>query len=572
MARPRQGDDLKITYRKQGDRMYAYQVTSRMENGKKTTKTTYLGRVDPETHELLGKIPGKSFADREKISDQRKIEILNDVHVGEYGQVYLLDRIQKSISLGDDLYASFSETAIPMLAVSMMLLQTDDVFDAVDAKMNSTWIKRFYGIEGVWDSGTLSRFTKKVGSIGKGNIERFFEKRISRNEGIVAWDTTTIGCHSDMDGMSEYVVNNKDGEDLKQIKLGFATDIRGVPMMYRFYPGNVSDMDTVKNLAMDIESFGGADAVFVMDRGFCSGSNIRMLLNGGFKFVMPASVTSKAVRKLLTRFPRTKETVDMEHNGHMYRVWKTELGIVEDTGRLRANGEQAYSFSIKENESDDDFGPEGKLTAYVCYDSKKYSDEVQNHKRMINDLKKFASEIDSPNPDKVFKKKAGKAAKHFEMTVNGRKITVKEKKNSRSYLENRAGTFIMLTSEGIEWDTMMQMYDARGLTEQAYDKQKGTRKRFGTSDKDRMEGMEFLRFLDLILKCEISALLRECKDKHSLSVESVIAMSSCIQAKEFQGVYALNEIDKKQRRVFEVLGIDLPVEPLMGQSILRPQA
>lgn len=68
----------------------------------------------------------------------------------------------------------------------------------------------------------------------------------------------------------------------------------------------------------------------------------------------------------------------MKHDGHMYKAWKTELGIVADGNRKRANDEQAYSFVTIEGDGPE---PEVRVTAYVCFDSKKYSDEIQTHTR-----------------------------------------------------------------------------------------------------------------------------------------------------------------------------------------------
>ena len=42
MVRPRDGDGIKRTIVKRGDRFYAYEITSVMENGKKRTVSTYL--------------------------------------------------------------------------------------------------------------------------------------------------------------------------------------------------------------------------------------------------------------------------------------------------------------------------------------------------------------------------------------------------------------------------------------------------------------------------------------------------------------------------------------------------
>ena len=564
MARPREGEGIKRTICKRGDKLYAYEVTSQMVNGKKKTISKYLGRIDPQTNELMDKIPEKSKAYREKISMQRSVRVLEDIKVGDYGGTYLLDRIQRDINLGDDLDKSFGSASASILALGISLIYSDGIFDSIEGKFKSMWTPEYYDLAGTWDSGTLSRYTKKIGGSNGANIESFFAERVSRNRSITAWDLTTMGTNTDMDGLAEYNPSNKDNEDLKQVKLGFVTDIRGIPLMYRFYPRALSDMDTVERLTDDISRFGGSDAIYVMDREFCSASNLLYMSQKGYRFVLPTPIVSSSLKKLLTQFNRSSGILDKEHNGHMYKVWKTELGIIADGDRKRANGEQAYSFI---NISPEEPEPTVRVTAYVCYDSKKYSDEIQAHNRMINGLKEFASTIDSPNPVEVFKKRAGKAFKHFDVVRNDRKLNVTEKKNSKTFAENRAGLFVMLTSEDIDWNTMMTIYDARAYTEQAYDRKKGENNRFRTSDKDTMRGREFLRFIDLILRCEIGARIREAGAEFKYTVDSVLSVVNCIQAREYDGVRVLSEIGKKQREIFDILRVPLPDRVLVDRPI-----
>ena len=567
MARPREGDGLKRTIRRRGEKCYAYEVTSAMVDGKKRTVSKYLGRVDPETGELLEKIPGKSSAERRKIAEQRDIEVLKEIRVADFGAVYLLDKVQRRIGLGQDLMDSFGNAAVSMLSIAFALVQCDGVFDAVEGVLDRTWIRDMYGLKGSFDSGTLSRLTKEIGIKAQGNMEKFFECRIRRNEGVVAWDTTTHGCYSDMDGLAEFVVGNKDDEDLKQVKVGLATDKRGVPMMYRIYPGNVSDMDTVKNLSNDIERCGGKDVLYVMDRGFCSGWNLRFMIRNGYDFVVPAKTDGKAVKKLLTSFRTAREARDLEFGGHIYRVWKTELGIVADPGRKKVDGDQAYTFAIPEDEN---HATEGRLTAYVCFDSKKYSDEVQAHKSMIDGLMKAAEKIDSKDPEAEFRRLAGKAIRHFDVEAEGRKVKVSVKPKSASFEENRAGLFVMLTSEGVGWEAMMTAYDARRLTEQGFDRKKGESRRFCTSDKEAMRGREFLRFLDLILVCELSAELREAKLERKITVEGAVSSLDCVQVREYRGTRYVTEIDRKQRTMFEAFSVPIPKEAVSGELIFDP--
>lgn len=50
-------------------------------------------------------------------------------------------------------------------------------------------------------------------------MEKFFGLRVSKNKDITAWNTTTLGTNTDMDGLAEYNLSNKDNEDLKQVKI-----------------------------------------------------------------------------------------------------------------------------------------------------------------------------------------------------------------------------------------------------------------------------------------------------------------------------------------------------------------
>lgn len=554
MARPREGDNIKRTIRTVGDKKYAYEITSKMVDGRKKTVSKYLGRIDPETGELLEKIPEKSSEYRQKIKEQRTAKVLDGIKVGDYGGVYLLDHIQRKIGLGDDLTECFGMLAQTIVGITVTLVQCDGVFDAVEGRMRRTWTKEFYGLKGSLDSGTLSRLLKDVGQGCEANVEKYFRLRMKRNsDRIVAWDTTTKGTNTEMEGMAEYVVNNKDNEELKQVKVALATDDRGVPILFRTYAGNVSDMDTVREMSRDISELGGKDVIFVMDRGFSSGANTKEMLDMDVKFVMGANTGSRAVKALLSRFHKSKERTDEEYDGHMYSVMESDLGLILEEGRRRANGEPAYRFTVAGEEG---HGRDGMLKAFVCFDSKKYSDETQTRRKLISDLKKKATKIDSDHPIEDFKALAGKAIRYFDTERDGRKVKVTERSNSLSFAENRAGLFVLLAAPGVSWGAAMLAYDARRLTEQAYDRDKGTNPRFGTGDLESMRGREFLRFLSLTMKCEISAEIREAKADHT--VESVVSMADCVRVKELDGVTRIGIIDKKEREVFALFGAELP--------------
>lgn len=561
MVRPRVGDGIKRTIVRRGDKSYAYEITSVMENGRKRTVSTYLGRVDPATEELLPKIPEKSAENRRKIAKEKEIAILKGVSSKEYGATHLLHEVQLRMSLGEDLMRSFGNSGKMIMVASMAYLMCPGAFRNIESTLERTYIREFYDFRTSMDSGTLSEFTNRIGSYGM-NIDHFFELRVKGSDGLVAWDTTTNGTYSELEQMAEYVVSNKDGEDIRQTKTGFATDMRGVPLMFRHYPGTISDIATVDRMIADIERYGRNDVLFVFDRGFVSGANVKHLLDSGLRFTVPANTSSRAIKTLLSRFVRTGDAMDMIHDGHAYRVWKTELGLAE-SDRISVDGSKAYSFTVS---GDAGHGSEGMLDAYVCFDSKKYSDEVQNHKIMLNDLKRKAAEIDCGDPVGRFREIAGKAMKHFDARADGRKVIVTEKQNSISFAENRAGVFVMLSSKDLDWTTVMTAYDARRLTEQAFDFSKTEDKRHRTPDKHTMIGRSFIRFVSLMMKCELCAEIRE-SGKREMSVDQVLGYLNTINCMNYGSSSVLSEISKNCRNIFGLFDVDVPKEPLSGMEV-----
>ena len=561
MVRPRDGDGIKRTIVKRGEKFYAYEITSVMENGRKRTVSTYLGRVDPVTEELLPKIPEKSAENRRKIAKEKEIAILKGVSSKEYGATYLLHEVQQRISLGEDLMRSFGNSGKTILAASMAYLMEPGAFRNIDATLERTYVKEFYGLSTSLDSGTLSDFTKRIGESDL-NIDSFFELRVKGSDGLVAWDTTTNGTYSELDQMAEYVTKNKDNEDIKQTKTGFATDMRGIPLMFRHYPGTLSDVSTVDRMVSDIERYGRKDALFVFDRGFVSGANVKHLLAKGLRFVAPAITSYKPIKTLLSRFVRTKDAEDMIHDGHAYRVWKTEIGLT-GSDRTSADGSPAYSFTAP---GDEEHGSEGLLNAYVCFDSKKFSDEVQNHKMMLDNIKRKAAEIECRDPVGRFRKIAGKAAKHFDVRAEGNKVVVTEKQNSLSFVENRAGVFVMLSSKDLDWRTVMTAYDARRLTEQAFDFSKTEDRRHRTADKYTMIGRSFIRFVSLILKCELCAEIRE-SGKKEMSVGQTLGYLNTINCLSYGSSSALSEITKNCRNIYGTFNVEVPHEPLREMEV-----
>lgn len=86
-----------------------------------------------------------------------------------------------------------------------------------------------------------------------------------------------------------------------QVNLGMVMSMdSGLPMFYQLYPGSISDVTTLKNIAYQTKSWGVTLDTFVVDRGFYSASNLNLLKELELHFIMPLPSTVKLTQTLLS--------------------------------------------------------------------------------------------------------------------------------------------------------------------------------------------------------------------------------------------------------------------------------
>lgn len=562
MGRNKKEGDLKLDIREKNGKFYAYRSTSTSVNGVKKTETEYLGRYDPETQTVIEKRIRGPRRSKEEIEATKKemtiIDLLKGVESREYGAVYLLDAIQRRTHLGCDLHLSFGTAAPAILASAMALAIEGGAFMHIEDTMDRSMIRQFYGLRSRFDSRSMSDFTHEIG-LCNSNIDDFFGYRLRRCDSMISWDTTTKGTYSLESGLAEYA-HSKDGERIPQIKKAMASDMRGVPTMFEMYPGTMSDMATLTAFVDRIRRYGRDDLVVAMDRGFGSGANLHHMNSLHVKYVVPANIGVKTIKSLMTEFHHRSNDRRV-HDGHSYDVWETKVVLIPDCDKRNAMGDQVYSIiDGRDAPSDSEF-----VDVFVCFDTEKYSDETQSLRVMLDEISKKLDRIDAKNPMEEFKRIAGKAARYFEASAEGRHLRYRVKNNAVSFSENRAGMFVMLATPGIGWESMMSIYDARTLVEQNFDADKAEDRRFRTSDPVTIHGREFIRFISLVMRCEIAAQLRRCPDP--VTVQGIINSMGAITSMGRGDEWIVKNVTKRNREMFEYLNIEVPQTVLLNQRI-----
>lgn len=541
---------MKVCYEIRGDKKYAYRSTSKREPGKKypVTIKEYLGVVDPVTGNIIPK----------KVASEAFNFTLKDgsFRTKDYGNVILIKHIAEELGIDHDLDYSFGTAAKGTMALAMVQAMSPTAFMDTEYTIEGSYIRESLNLETMeFTSQRLSEVTKMLGE-ATGCMEDLFALRAKRcSDATFLYDITSQSTYSDMEGNAEFG-HNRDGESLRQMNIGLLTDKEGVPVAFDLFPGSVSDITTLKRLVGDMKNR-SPNCRLIADRGFESATNLAEMMAEDIDFIIPCTINTKAVKSLVTEFSRDvmKPEYDRIHNGHVYSVKETTIGLVSD-------GDEGYAYVTETDEGFKD--AEYKVKAYVCFDSKKRSDDEQELK---SSLMKIINDLDGKkarDPEATFARKAKWASKYLEMSLDEEgKMKVEYKQNAMSFFRNRAGMFVMLTPTA-DWNTVMTSYDARNNVEMAFDilKSELDGKRMRTGDPVRARGRFLIKFLALMIRVRMQNIIAASKFK-DLTVENALLSTATYKIIDEKGLKVRTEKTKRVRQIFELFGVDDP-ESLNG--------
>lgn len=78
--------------------------------------------------------------------------------------------------------------------------------------------------------------------------------------------------------------------DCKQVCIALVVSRCGMPLGYRVFSGNTTDVTTVKTIVQEIEEqYGASESIWVMDRGMVSEANLRFLRGSGRRYIIGAA-------------------------------------------------------------------------------------------------------------------------------------------------------------------------------------------------------------------------------------------------------------------------------------------
>jgi len=258
------------------------------------------GKWGKKTGKSIGTIiPDKGFVPNRNYHLYTGEESQDDISILEYGQYALVESVAKDVKSALEKYFTIDKAA-QIFAYACLLYANG--FTHLDQ------IQSFY--EQSWLSKENADFTFKMGKTALGTLLDDLGRRTQRvvnyeNAMVNAATSVAIDGHairscSDENDLGEAGYKFPDlGEDQVNLLMGYDINSR-MPLFSRMYRGSCNDKSTIEDLT---ELLDFSDMLFVVDRGFYSAKNIKIMSSNDNAYIIPVPANDdhfKVVTKTLT--------------------------------------------------------------------------------------------------------------------------------------------------------------------------------------------------------------------------------------------------------------------------------
>jgi transposase len=515
--------DSGLIIRRSGKYQYVYKVLStyRAENGQPTNTRRAIGKLDTDSGML---IPNDAYweyyGEESIITEATESELTPSFEsVHSVGASFLVARVLESLGITGILKSVFGKVkAMAILTAVIYMVCRGNVFEHV-----GDWCDEYT----LQDSPLTSPGASTLfSSIAFGERMAFFRAWVAlqADNEYFAYDVTSFSSYAAgiMDTEWGY---NRDKEKLPQINLGcYMGQKSGLPVFYVTYPGSIVDKSHLQYMMSYNETLGIKNVCFVMDKGFCTTSNIQYMHSSGRLYVVGAETGHKA----------TGNAINEVRDSIVSMRYQVAAGIYARSVRSRF------------------FGCISTMHIY-------FSPELAERQR--RDLYRTV-EIEEEKLrqlEQLTKKEAKRYQSHFNIEI-GKEGTFKFERNYDK-IDNAAkncGYFCILTNTDATSAETLTTYRNKDTIEKGFDDLKNhiDMKRMRTHSSKTTDGKMFCAFVALIAVLEMNNRLSSFMKEKSMSKDSLIYELEKIKTVFMSdGKRLMNPITKTQRTIFEACGL-----------------
>jgi len=501
--------------------VYRYSVESYWDKDKKAPRNrqVYLGKVDPETGEL---IPAKR---RKKTTDKQKSPNTT-VTARVAGSFMLLEQITHKLGLNKLLNKCFGDEAPMLQSLVYFLVQKGLPLSRIENWSQST-------LHPENDLISSQRVSELLRKITEDERQRFFSLWMNQilETDYLCYDITSISSYA---RHNEYVHwgYNRDGDSLEQINLAmlFGQKTR-LPVYHRRLPGNISDVSTLKTTVKSLD-FLGADLMhLILDRGFYSKANIDQLYKQKHKFTIAAPSGRKWIENIID------EHVDAIASPQNYLSLNDDEALYAGTTlhKWGANNHRLY--------------------VHVYYSAERAASHYDAFTRKLLALKQ---ELES---DKLIEDHTKLYERFFiikKTPKRGRQVAFNDEAIQR-YRKRYAGFFCILSNKLKQAEETLEVYRAKDVVENCFDDLKNhlDMKRLRVHSAEAMDTRLFLQFLALIYVSQIRQTIKDNDKLKYLSVRDIMEQMETLSQIKYAGRYGklLTETTPLQRKILDAFDV-----------------
>ena len=500
------------------DRIYLYKVESYWDKDKKQSrqKRTYLGPKNPKKKLVIRKTNATI------------------IHKN-YGNVFLLRTILQRTGLSDIIKNVFPYNHKEIIALAFY-----EIIEASPLYLFPYWLQEHYMPKTKKiDSSGISKLCDFIGHQQQ-LVFDFIEQWIKHLQPVEAlyYDVTSISSYSTNIDYVEWGYN-RDKEKLPQVNLGLIySQKHALPIYYAIHQGSIVDVNTLKNKITYLKKFGLKQFVFVLDRGFCSISNIKQMskADNDISFIQPLSFSLKIARELVKSHKKVLHDINssFKYNNEMLSHAQSEI-YLSDT----------------------------PLIAHVFLNEKV---ELDQRQRLLSELIEIEENIirhktfDSLKAATDFKK--NNIQKKYQELFKWNRQTKNLERKSKTIKAKiaRFGYFVIVTNiRELDRISILENYRNRDNVEKVFDllKNEMDGNRLRAHNSYNSDARLFIKFISLIIQSEIIRTMKNKKLFKKYTLHEMLANLRKIKLTKIDNdKFILSEVSKQNRLILEAFNID----------------
>ncbi len=503
--------------------IYRYRVESYWDKQKKAprNKQVYLGKVDPDTGELVSSRPRRKNV---ALSSTQSGNTITSRIAGPY---LLLEQISKKLELDHLISKCFGRNAQIIQSLVYFLVQKGLALSRVES----------------WSMASVHPFSDYISSqsvsellraIKEDDRQRFFALWLNQvsDQDYLCYDITSISSYG---RNNEYMHwgYNRDGESLEQINMAmlFGQNHK-YPVYYRRLPGNISDVSTLKKTLRSLNFLQFSSMHLVLDRGFYSKANIDELYKRKHKFTIAV--------------PAGRKWVESIYDEHYEWVSSPRNYLMTGKNEALYACTSLYKWGNKNH----------RLYVHVYYNAEHAANNYDTFTRKLMTLK---AELQSGKPIEDHEKLYERYFIIRQTPKRGLSIEFNDEEILK-FRKRYSGFFCILSNKIKQADEALRVYRGKDVVENCFDDLKNhlDMKCLRVHSSQAMDTRLFLKFLALIYASEIRQITKANDKLKYLSVREVMEhMESLSEIKVVGNTKRmLTETSPLQRQILEAFEIE----------------